>query len=103
MHRGAQAINPPLSGTQALPAFLARACGRLSISPETAPPCEEDTAGHCPQDLPRPTKTYPSCSVYAETCIRELGPLRGTLRALVRLGKCHPFHPGGYDPPLRDH
>jgi putative membrane protein insertion efficiency factor len=45
---------------------------------------------------------HPSCSVYAAESIRALGPLRGSLRALVRLGKCHPFHPGGVDlPPAR--
>jgi putative membrane protein insertion efficiency factor len=43
---------------------------------------------------------HPSCSVYAQECIRHYGPWRGSGRALKRLGKCHPFHPGGYDPPV---
>jgi uncharacterized protein len=43
---------------------------------------------------------HPSCSVYAQECVRHYGPWRGSLRALKRLGKCHPFHPGGYDPPV---
>ncbi len=42
----------------------------------------------------------PSCSEYAAESIRNLGPLRGSWRTLVRLSKCHPFHPGGFDPPL---
>ncbi|HEX2569176.1 MAG TPA: membrane protein insertion efficiency factor YidD [Polyangia bacterium] len=42
---------------------------------------------------------YPSCSVYAAECIRRYGPAAGLLRALGRLARCHPFHPGGFDPP----
>jgi uncharacterized protein len=41
----------------------------------------------------------PSCSRYAMECLRLHGAWRGTLLSIVRLGKCHPFHPGGYDPP----
>ncbi len=41
----------------------------------------------------------PSCSAYAFECIRMHGALRGSLLSVKRLGKCHPFHPGGYDPP----
>ncbi len=40
----------------------------------------------------------PSCSHYAITAIRCHGPIRGGWRALRRLVRCHPFHPGGYDP-----
>ena len=43
---------------------------------------------------------YPSCSVYAQESIRHYGALRGSGRALKRLCKCHPFHPGGFDPPI---
>jgi uncharacterized protein len=41
----------------------------------------------------------PSCSSYAALCIERHGPLRGSLLSVVRLCKCHPFHPGGFDPP----
>jgi putative membrane protein insertion efficiency factor len=41
----------------------------------------------------------PSCSRYAVACMRNHGALRGSLLSIVRLCKCHPFHPGGYDPP----
>jgi putative membrane protein insertion efficiency factor len=41
----------------------------------------------------------PSCSNYAIGCLREHGILRGGLLSIVRLCKCHPFHPGGFDPP----
>ena len=41
----------------------------------------------------------PSCSRYAAACIQSHGVLRGSLLSARRLCKCHPFHPGGYDPP----
>jgi putative membrane protein insertion efficiency factor len=40
----------------------------------------------------------PSCSSYASQSIQRFGILKGTRLALRRLIKCHPFHPGGYDP-----
>lgn len=49
--------------------------------------------------LGRTCRFEPSCSRYAMACIRSHGALRGTLLSLLRLAKCHPFHPGGYDPP----
>jgi uncharacterized protein len=42
---------------------------------------------------------YPSCSNYALEAIHLHGVLRGGWLTLRRLGKCHPFHPGGFDPP----
>lgn len=41
---------------------------------------------------------YPTCSQYAYTAIERFGAVRGGWLALKRLLKCHPFHPGGYDP-----
>jgi hypothetical protein len=41
---------------------------------------------------------YPSCSDYAAEAIREHGAVRGGALAARRLGKCHPWHPGGLDP-----
>ncbi len=41
----------------------------------------------------------PSCSHYAAACLEAHGAWRGGLLSLVRVCKCHPFHPGGYDPP----
>src|SRR5215207_817543 len=40
---------------------------------------------------------YPSCSAYASEAIESHGALRGTWLAIVRLLKCHPWHPGGVD------
>ena len=41
----------------------------------------------------------PSCSRYASACIESHGAAKGSWLAAKRLCKCHPFHPGGYDPP----
>ena len=41
----------------------------------------------------------PSCSRYAVACLENHGALRGSLLSVVRLCKCHPFHPGGVDLP----
>ena len=41
---------------------------------------------------------HPTCSAYAEGALREHGVLRGGWLALHRVGRCHPFNPGGYDP-----
>jgi putative membrane protein insertion efficiency factor len=41
----------------------------------------------------------PSCSRYAAACLAEHGALKGSLLSMARLCKCHPFHPGGFDPP----
>lgn len=41
----------------------------------------------------------PSCSRYAIACIQSHGALRGSLLSVKRLCRCHPFHPGGFDPP----
>lgn len=40
----------------------------------------------------------PTCSQYAKEAISKYGILKGGWLALVRIGKCHPFHAGGYDP-----
>jgi len=41
---------------------------------------------------------YPSCSQYAIEALQLHGVLRGSWLALKRLLRCHPWHPGGFDP-----
>jgi putative membrane protein insertion efficiency factor len=55
---------------------------RRFISPLLAPRC----------------RFAPSCSAYALAAVREHGALRGTWLAVRRIGRCHPFNPGGFDP-----
>lgn len=54
--------------------------------------------------LPARCRFYPSCSAYALEALATHGAVRGTGLAIRRLLRCHPFHPGGYDPvPPRRH
>jgi hypothetical protein len=40
----------------------------------------------------------PTCSTYASLAINKYGIIKGGYLTLTRTLKCHPFHPGGYDP-----
>jgi putative membrane protein insertion efficiency factor len=41
----------------------------------------------------------PTCSAYFIQAVEKYGAIRGMWRGLKRIGRCHPFNPGGYDPP----
>ena len=75
-----------LTGLWQLPAAsligLARAYQWL-ISPMLGPHCRFE----------------PSCSAYFVEAVRKYGAVRGSCRGLLRICRCHPWHPGGYDPP----
>lgn len=61
--------------------FLVR-CYQEYISPLKPPTC----------------RFVPTCSEYAILAIEKYGVVRGGYLALRRILRCHPFHPGGYDP-----
>lgn len=41
---------------------------------------------------------YPTCSHYAIEAVRTHGPIKGSWLTIKRVGRCHPWHPGGHDP-----
>ncbi|MBN2719521.1 MAG: membrane protein insertion efficiency factor YidD [Proteobacteria bacterium] len=41
---------------------------------------------------------FPTCSTYAMEAVERKGVLKGSALAVRRLLKCHPWHPGGFDP-----
>ncbi len=47
---------------------------------------------------PPSCRFVPTCSEYALMAIEKFGVIRGGYLALRRILRCHPFHPGGYDP-----
>ena len=55
---------------------------RLLISPLFPPTC----------------RFQPTCSNYAITAIERFGVIKGSIMAVKRILRCHPLHPGGYDP-----
>lgn len=48
--------------------------------------------------LPPTCRFYPSCSEYTYQAIEKYGVRRGGWMGLRRLSRCHPWHPGGFDP-----
>jgi len=69
----------------ALPKYFAIACinmYRKFISPIKPPTC----------------RFMPTCSEYALTAIKQYGAIKGGWMSVKRILKCHPWHPGGFDP-----
>jgi len=48
--------------------------------------------------LPMACRFHPTCSAYSYEAVERHGVLKGALLTVKRLSKCHPFHPGGFDP-----
>jgi putative membrane protein insertion efficiency factor len=55
---------------------------KISISPLLGPIC----------------RFHPTCSTYSYESIKKHGAFKGLYLSIIRISKCHPFHPGGYDP-----
>jgi uncharacterized protein len=47
---------------------------------------------------PPTCRFYPTCSHYGLEAVQRFGPIKGLWLTFKRIGKCHPFHPGGIDP-----
>ncbi len=48
--------------------------------------------------LPPACRFEPTCSDYMREAIERYGAVGGAWRGMLRLARCHPFHPGGFDP-----
>ena len=84
MSRSESIMQPRAQVSQPL-ALLARALlwmYRVTLSPLFGPCC----------------RFVPSCSAYAAEAVHRYGVVRGSWMTLRRLLRCHPFHPGGWDP-----
>ncbi|NUQ66253.1 MAG: membrane protein insertion efficiency factor YidD [Pirellulales bacterium] len=42
---------------------------------------------------------HPTCSTYFIEAVQKYGAFRGSWRGILRICRCHPWHPGGFDPP----
>jgi putative membrane protein insertion efficiency factor len=49
--------------------------------------------------LPAVCRFYPSCSEYFVEAVQKYGPVRGSCKGVGRICRCHPWSPGGFDPP----
>jgi len=49
--------------------------------------------------LPAVCRFHPSCSQYFILAVRKHGPICGAWKGVCRICRCHPWNPGGYDPP----
>ena len=56
------------------------------------------TATRSARCVGRNCRFHPTCSEYAIEAVQRHGALRGGWMAAKRVGRCHPFNPGGYDP-----
>lgn len=48
--------------------------------------------------MPPSCRFTPSCSQYTLEAVQKYGLFKGSWLGLKRIGRCHPFHPGGHDP-----
>lgn len=72
-----------LCGLPSATIIFAAKCYQWLISPWLGPRC----------------RFQPTCSNYFIASVQKYGVIWGTLRGLRRIGRCHPWNAGGYDPP----
>lgn len=48
--------------------------------------------------LPSSCRFQPTCSQYTLEAVERYGAVKGLWLGVKRIGRCHPFNPGGYDP-----
>ncbi|MFM8986712.1 MAG: membrane protein insertion efficiency factor YidD [Planctomycetia bacterium] len=78
-------------------AALGRACDRAAVAVLVGL-VAADTLAISPW-LGRQCRYEPPCSAYFRQAVEKHGAIRGTIKGLLRICRCHPWHPGGYDPP----
>ena len=69
-----------------IPAFVLIAAARLY----------QMTLSHL---IGRQCRFHPTCSQYFILAVSKYGAIRGTLKGIARIARCHPWHPGGVDWP----
>lgn len=78
-------------------ASLARVCDRAAVTLLVGTVvCYQRTLSPI---LGRHCRFSPTCSSYFRRAVEKYGACSGTIRGLMRICRCHPWHPGGYDPP----
>jgi putative membrane protein insertion efficiency factor len=78
-----RSLTRPLERTAACCLLALIAVYRLTLSPLLG--------RHC--------RFQPTCSIYFREAVIRYGAVRGSWRGLKRICRCHPWHPGGHDPP----
>lgn len=73
-----------------LPAGRALVVGAVTVYQKTLSPLLSWRGPRC--------RFHPSCSSYCAEAVARFGVARGLWMGLRRVGRCHPFHPGGFDP-----
>jgi hypothetical protein len=73
-----------------LPAGRALVVGAVTVYQKTLSPLLSWRGPRC--------RFHPSCSTYWAEAVARFGVVRGLWMGLRRIARCHPFHPGGFDP-----